>query len=39
VPKKVAQINDYLFIDTYKSNHIQIVLSEMRVNYSEMSKR
>lgn len=23
VPKKVEQINDYLFIDTYKSNKIK----------------
>jgi len=24
VPKKVEQINDHLFIDTYKSNNIKI---------------
>jgi len=24
VPKNVEQINDYLFIDTYKSNNIKI---------------
>jgi len=24
VPKKVEQINDHLFIDTYKSNNINI---------------
>jgi len=24
VPNKVEQINDYLFIDTYKSNNIKI---------------
>jgi len=34
VPKKVEQINDYLFIDTYKSINIQI-----GVNDSEMSVR
>jgi len=34
VPKKVEQINDYLFIDTYKSNKIKI-----GVNGSEMSMR
>jgi len=29
VPKKVEQINDYLFIDTYKSNKIIIGVNEM----------
>jgi len=32
MPKKVEQINDYLFIDTYKSNKINIVTNEMTVN-------
>jgi len=31
VPKKVEKINDYLFIDTYKSNKIKIGIYEMRV--------
>jgi len=39
VPKKVEQINDYLFIDTYKSNKIKICVNEMRVNDSEMNMR
>jgi len=34
VPKKVEQINDHLFIDTYKSNNIKI-----GVNDSEMCVR
>jgi len=29
VPKKVEQINDHLFIDTYKSNNINIGLNDM----------
>jgi len=37
VPKKFEQINDYLFIDTYKSNKSDT--NEMRVNDSEMSVR
>jgi hypothetical protein len=32
VPKKVEQINDYLFIDTYKSNKIKIGMNETRVS-------
>jgi len=36
---KVEQINDYLFIDTYKSNKIKIRMNEMRVNDSETSIR
>jgi len=32
VPKKVEQINDHLFIDTYKSNNIKIGVSDMTVN-------
>jgi len=38
VPKKVEQINDYLFIDTWKSNKIQIGVDEMTVNDSEMNE-
>jgi len=34
VPKNVEQINDYLFIDTYKSNKIKV-----GVNDSEMCVR
>jgi len=36
VPKKVEQINDYLFIETYKSNNIKIGVNDMTVNDSEM---
>jgi len=36
---KFEQINDYLFIDTYKSDTIKIGVNEMRVNDSEMSMR
>jgi len=42
VPKKVEQINDYLFIDcrpTYKSSKIKIGMNEMRVNDAEISMR
>jgi len=39
VPKKVEQINDYLFIDTYKSNNIKIGVNDMTVNDSEMCVR
>jgi len=39
MPKKVEHINDYIFIDTYKSNKIQIGVNEMRVNDSEMCMR
>jgi len=39
VPKKVEQINDHLFIDTYKSNNINIGVNYMTVNDSEMSVR
>jgi len=28
MPKKVEQINDHLFIDTYKSNNIQIGVND-----------
>jgi len=30
VPKKVEQINDHLFIDTYKSNNIKFGVNDMR---------
>jgi len=39
VPKKVKQINDYIFIDTYKSNTINIGLNEMMVSDGKMSLR
>jgi len=38
-PKKVEQINDDLFIDTYKSNNINICVNDMTVNDSEMCVR
>jgi len=36
---KVEQINDYLFLDTYESNNIQIGVNDMTVNDSEMCVR
>jgi len=39
VPKKVEQITDHLFIDTYKSNNIKIGVNDMTVNDSEMCVR
>jgi len=39
VLKKVEQINDHLFVDTYKSKHIKIGVNDMTVNDSEMSVR
>jgi len=39
VPKKVEKINEYLFIDTYKSNNIKIGVNDMTVNDSEMCVR
>jgi len=39
VPKKVEEINHYLFIDTYKSNNIKTGVNDMTVNDSEMSVR
>jgi len=39
VPKKVEQINDYLFIDTYKSNNVKIDVNDMTVNDREMCVR
>jgi len=37
VPKEVVKINNYLLIDTYKSNKIKIGMIGIRVNYSEVS--
>jgi len=39
VPKKVEKINDYSFIDTYKSNNITIGVNTMTVNDSKMCVR
>jgi len=39
VPKQVEQINDHLFIDTYKSNNMKIGVNDMTVNDSEVSVR
>jgi len=39
VPKEVEQINNHLFIDTYKSNNIKIGVNNMTVNDSEMCVR
>jgi len=39
VPKKVEQINEYLFIDTYNANKIKIGVNEMTVNDSKMCAR
>jgi len=39
VPKKVEQMNDHLFIDTYKSNNIKTGVNDMTVNFSEMCVR
>jgi len=39
VSKKVEQINDHLFIDTYKSNNIKIGVNDMTLNDSEMCVR
>jgi len=39
VPKQVEQINDHLFIDTYKSNNIKIGVNDLPVNDSEMCLR
>jgi len=39
VSKKVEQINDHIFIDTYKSNNIQIGVNDMTVKDNEMSAR
>jgi len=39
VPTKFEQINDHLFIDTYKSNNIKIGVNDMTVIVSEMCVR
>jgi len=39
VPEKVEQINDHLFIDTYRSNNIKIGVNDMTVNDSKMCVR
>jgi len=39
VPIKVEQINDYLFIHTYKSNKLKIGVNGMTMNDSEMFAR
>jgi len=39
VPKKVEQIDHYVFVDTYKSNNIKIGVNDMTVNDSEMCVR
>jgi len=39
VPTKVEQINDHLFIDTYKSNTIKTGENDMTVNDSEICVR
>jgi len=39
VLKKVEQINDHSFVDTYKSNNIKIGVNDMTVNDSEMCVR
>jgi len=39
VPKKFEQINYHLFIDTCKSNNIQIGVNDVTVNYSEICVR
>jgi len=39
VPEKVEQIIGHLFIDTYKSNNINICVNDMTVNDSEMGVR
>jgi len=38
VPKKVEQINDHLFIDTYKSNNINIGVNENMHDSNTISK-
>jgi len=39
MPTKCKQINDYLFIDTHKSNKMNIGVNEITVNDSEMCVR
>jgi len=39
LPKKVEQIIDHLFINTYKSNNIKVNVNDMTVTDSEMCVR
>jgi len=39
IRKKLEQINDHLFIETYKSNNIKIVVNDMTENDNEMCVR
>jgi len=39
VPRKVEQINDQKFVDTYKSNNLKIGVNDMTMNDSEMCVR
>jgi len=39
VPKKYEQTNDHLFINTCKSNNIEIGVNDMTVNDGEMCER
>jgi len=39
VPKKLEQIDDHLFIYTYKSNNIKIGVNDLTVYDSEMCVR
>jgi len=39
MPRNFEQINDHLFINTYKSNNIKIGVNDMTVNDSEMCVR
>jgi len=34
--EKVEQINDYLYMDTYKSNNKKVGVNDMTVNDSEL---
>jgi len=36
---KIEQINDYSFIDTYKSNNIKVGVNDITVNDNEMCVR
>jgi len=39
VPKKVEQINDHLFIDTFKSSNIKIGVNMIAICVCEMRRR
>jgi len=39
MPKNFEQINDHLFIDTYKSNNVTIGVNDLTVNDDEMCER